>query len=448
MTELVFPKDLYTDVRIEDTYNTTVAYENGILKQNRSRTEVGALIRVFDGERWYYSAISNIKDIQQSIDELARMATPNPAIKEHPIITRMEVNRDQAYTLQVNSCRITERAEKQKLLERYIAVISEYKDIALWNLAYLDKHLTKHIRTSLGTDVLYDKQFMSVFASYTINLSGHAPFSGYFYVLGTAIGDIDHDQEALREKIRKHLAYTEQAVHIEPGVYTCILSPQAAGIFAHESFGHKSEADFMVGDVTMLREWELGKTVGSPMLNIIDVGSEFGSGYTPYDDEGSRARKNYLIKDGKLVGRLHSAMTAADLNESLTGNARALNFEFEPIVRMTTTYIDKGSMTKDELFGGVKLGIFADEIGQGSGMSTFTMAPCTAYMIRDGRLAEPVKISVISGNVMKTLNEIDGLSDTLELLSFPVGGCGKMEQSPLPVGFGGPFVRVNNLTVQ
>ena len=53
-----------------------------------------------------------------------------------------------------------------------------------------------------------------------------------------------------------------------------------------------------------------------------------------------KAKKTYLIKDGILTGRLHSATTAASLNEELTGNARALNFEFEPIVRMTTTYIE------------------------------------------------------------------------------------------------------------
>jgi len=63
-------------------------------------------------------------------------------------------------------------------------------------------------------------------------------------------------------------------------------------------------------------------------------------------------------------------------------------------------------------------------------------------------LDHPLKISVVSGNVFKTLNEIDGVSDTIKLHSFVLGGCGKMEQYPLSVGFGGPYVRVNNLDVQ
>jgi TldD protein len=75
------------------------------------------------------------------------------------------------------------------------------------------------------------------------------------------------------------------------------------------------------------------------------------------------------------------------------------------------------------------------------------MAPSLAYMIRDGKVAEPVKVSVITGEVFKTLAEIDGLTDEVELLSFTLGGCGKMEQFPLPVGFGGPWVRVRTLHV-
>lgn len=204
----------------------------------------------------------------------------------------------------------------------------------------------------------------------------------------------------------------------------------------------------MLGSETMKKEWQLGKKVGTQALTIIDRGDIKGSGFVPFDDEGNRARTNLIIKDGILTGRLHSAFTSTQLEEPVTGNARAMNFEFEPIVRMTTTYIDKGSFTKEELFAGVKEGIYIDNINHGSGMSTFTIAPNTAYYIRDGKIAEPVMVSVVSGNVMETLHHIDGISNEVELLSFVTGGCGKMEQYPLPVGFGGPYIRVNHIQVQ
>lgn len=137
-----------------------------------------------------------------------------------------------------------------------------------------------------------------------------------------------------------------------------------------------------------------------------------------------------------LAGRLHSAETAAELEEELTGNARAINTKYEPIVRMTTTVIEGGDKTPEELITGIKHGYFIKTIKHGSGMSVFTIAPNISYEIVDGKIARPVKISVISGDVFETLGLIDGLSRDVEILCFVSGGCGKMEQYPLPVGFG------------
>jgi TldD protein len=102
----------------------------------------------------------------------------------------------------------------------------------------------------------------------------------------------------------------------------------------------------------------------------------------------------------------------------------------------------------EQLFEGVKEGIYVETIKHGSGLSTFTLAPSRAYMIRNGVKSEPVSISVISGSVFETLQEIDGISDTIELCSFVSGGCGKIEQYPLSVCFGGPHIRVRSLKVQ
>ena len=130
--------------------------------------------------------------------------------------------------------------------------------------------------------------------------------------------------EELEAEIREDIVYNENAVPVEPGEYTCIFSPMVTGVFAHESFGHKSESDFMVGDENMKREWAIGTRVGAELLNIVDTGLEEGSGYVPFDDEGTRAKKTYLIREGILSGRLHSAMTAAALEEQPTGDRKSV----------------------------------------------------------------------------------------------------------------------------
>jgi TldD protein len=188
--------------------------------------------------------------------------------------------------------------------------------------------------------------------------------------------------------------------------------------------------------------------VGSEKLSIIDYGDIPGnSGYTPFDDEGTKSQKTYLIKDGILTGRLHSLSTAFDLNEMPTGNGRAINFEFQPIVRMTNTYIEKGTSTFNSLVSSIDNGYFIKSIKHGSGLSTFTIAPLKAYKIKSGKITEPVKINVITGTIFETLNDIEGLSDELVLKSSLTGGCGKNEQYPLRVSFGGPFVFVKKMNV-
>jgi TldD protein len=199
----------------------------------------------------------------------------------------------------------------------------------------------------------------------------------------------------------------------------------------------------MVGDQQMQAEWEIGKKVASDIVTIIDSGGnpEY-SGYFPIDDEGNPAQVTYLIKNGILSGRLHSTETAKLLGEQVTGNAQAINFEFEPTVRMTNTYFVAGDLTFEELIKPIHNGYFIKSVTHGSGMSTFTMAVNRAYKIENGKITDPVKINVTTGTVFETLHNIDGVGDTLEIQNQVFGGCGKNYQWPLRVSFGGPYLRL------
>lgn len=442
-----FPKDLYTDVRIETVNKTTILVENFQLKQKKIKEEKGAMIRIYDGARWYYSATTDIANLQNEVDNLAKMAKPNPSVYEDPVVKKFETNKETLLKYKDSNVSKVSIKDKENLLNTYVPVVKEFPQIKTSRIYYLDKYTEKHIISSKGTDVKFDAQYCCITVRYTIQ-DGDIPHNGSRDIYKMYFKDLADRQEEVRNEIRKDLEYCKNAVPVKPGVYTCVLSPVVTGVFAHESFGHKSESDFMVGDETMKKEWTLGKVVGAPDLNIVDTGLVPGAGYVPFDDEGTRARKNYIIKNGVLTGRLHSCSTAMALDEELTGNARAVNFQYEPIVRMTTTYIEAGNQTKEELLRGIEEGIYIENLKHGSGMTTFTIAPNRAYMIRNGQIAEPVRVSVITGNVMKTLHEIDGFSSEFELFSFPLGGCGKMEQFPLSVGFGGPYIRVHGINVQ
>ena len=432
-----FRHGFYADVRTEDRSRTTITYKSGALEEMKTRVERRAFIRVYDGKMWYYSSVTDLAHLQKTLDGLYDAATPNADIQNDPVVRRFERNRDTLLSFADSSVRDIPSKDKQALLLSYLPLLSEDSCITMPRGTYLDRNSLFRFRSSLGADITYDYQTCGL--SFACDMTeGEKKFSGHWQKGATRFDELKGLDDEIRAAMAEQTAFMRNSVPVTPGKYPVVLSPEAAGVFAHESFGHKSESDFMLSD----------ETIGSPILSIAECGSVPGCGYVPYDDEGTKARRNYLIKDGKLVGRLHNAQTAAVLDEPTTGNARAIDCTFEPIVRMTTTYIEGGDMDFDELIAPIKKGYFIKTIKHGSGMSTFTIAPSLAYEITDGKLGRPVQISVLTGSVFETLGLIDGLTRDVKLLSFVTGGCGKMEQMGLPVGFGGPYVRVSSMNVQ
>ena len=442
-----FRENFYADVRIEDRSRTVIQYQDGNLQEFKTPVEVRAFLRVYDGKMWYYASVTDVAHVQKTLDRLYDAASPNPDIEKDPIVSKLERNRDRRFIFEDHSVRSIPVEEKQALLQSYLPLLSEDSACAMPIGIYLDRNSVFTFQSSLGADITYDYQTCGLSLRCSM-AEGAKKFSAAWQRGCTRFEELKDLTDEIRASMREQAAFRRESVPVVPGKYPVVLSPEAAGVFAHESFGHKSESDFMLSDKAMREEWQLGKAVGSPILSIAECGEYPGSGYVPYDDEGTKARKNYLIKNGILAGRLHSGQTAAALGENLTGNARAIDCTFEPIVRMTTTYIEPGDQTFEQLIAPIQKGYYIKTISHGSGMSTFTIAPRLAYEIENGHLGKPTQISVITGSVFETLGLIDGLSNELTLLSFVTGGCGKMEQQGLPVGFGGPCVRVSEMNVQ
>jgi TldD protein len=234
---------------------------------------------------------------------------------------------------------------------------------------------------------------------------------------------------------------------VKGNTYTVVIDPILAGLFVHEAFGHLSEADMLYENPDLLEVMSMGKRFGSKELQIFDGAAPQGHrGSYLYDDEGTPATTTQLIRDGVLVGRLHSRETAGKLDEKPTGNARCLNYNYPPIVRMTNTWIERGTTPVADLFEGIKEGVYARNwLGGMTNGEMFTFSAGEAWMIREGKIAEPVRDVTLSGNVFKTLANIEAIGD--DFYWDESGGCGKGGQSGLPVGCGGPSLRVRNVVV-
>lgn len=234
---------------------------------------------------------------------------------------------------------------------------------------------------------------------------------------------------------------------VQGGTYTVVIDPILAGLFVHEAFGHLSEADMLYENPDMLETMSIGRKFGSEELQIFDGAAPTDHrGSYAYDDEGVPATTTQLIADGVLVGRLHSRETAGKLGENVTGNARCLDYHYPPIVRMTNTWIERGKTTVADLFADIPLGVYAKNWQGGmTNGEMFTFTAGEAWMIRDGKVAEPVKDVTLSGNVFETLKDIEAIGN--DFFWDESGGCGKGGQSGLAVGCASPSLRIKNAIV-
>lgn len=441
-----FPKDLFTEVRIETTESSRYRIRNGETEENAKTKATGAMIRVFDGNMWYSSITNDLNTIQDEIDSLASLATPNKNIYDDPVIKNFGSNK--ANLIKYNGkddIRKVSRKEREELIEGYISacVDNSIEEIKSWQALTNSSHITKEYYSSKGAEIKQDRQWCNLSVGFDIVTGGINTYGGKYYVK-FAFDDLKGKENEIIAERDRYIDYAKNAVDVEPGEYTCVLAPVVTALFTHESFGHKSESDFMLSDKTLQEEWVIGKKVGNERVSICDSGNMDNNGYTPYDDEGNEAKETWLIKNGVLTGRLHDSKSASILGEEITGNSRAQGYYSSPMVRMTNTFMEKGTDNPDDIIKGVKDGIYVYNVNYGTGSTTFTMQPNLCYRIRDGKLCEPLRVNVITGSVFEALFDIDATGTDFEL--FDTYTCGKNGQT-VDVSSGGPTIRVKKLSV-
>lgn len=436
----------YTEIRIETDIQSGLLFKGEELDQIGSARSVGGMVRAMVRGGWgiaTFNDLSNLEDrVADAVEcarlvgkETSRLAPVEPAVDQ----TTVELKKD---------FRGISLSEKKKVAEEYNKAMLHYDDnIQSTNVLYKDRFRTIHYGNSEGAYIEDERPYTGVMMQ-AIARSGTNVQQAKESSAGIGGFEIAEGLQEEALTVAKRAVELLSAPPVKGGKYTVVLNPTLAGVFAHEAFGHLSEADFVYENERMKELMVLGKTFGAETLNIIDDGSIPGlSGTHKYDDEGVKTGKSYLIKEGVLVGRLHSRETAAAMDEKPTGNARAMSYEHEPIVRMTNTYIDKGNATFEDMIKDIELGVYAvDSSGGQTEFEMFTFSADYAYMIRNGKIAELVRDVVLTGNVFETLKNINMISDKVEWPKMS-GGCGKGGQSPLPVGIGSPYIRISDVIV-
>ena len=433
----------YVEVRLEERTASTVHYTGKELEDIGTRTGVGGCARALVKGGWGLVSFNDASDIDRYVkmacEQAAMVGRSESRLADVPAVADSTVN------VVDEDPRTVRLAEKERLAASYNEIILGSPNVQTSGVSYRDYHIRETVVTSEGSSVSQETVFcvvgLSAIAREGMNVQRA------FEAVGNLRGfQIVRGLEATCEEVAKRAVDLLSATPVQGGKYTVVCDPKLCGVFVHEAFGHLSESDFLYENPDMLELMALGKRFGGDELTIIDdptLPNEAGS--YRYDSEGTPASKTCLIKDGLLAGHLHSRETAARMEEAPTGNARSIGYSYQPIVRMSNTYLEPRGATFEDLISGVDNGIYA--LGALGGMTDtemFTFSAGEAYAIRGGEVKEKLRDVVLTGNVKETLGNIDGIGNDLK---FHAGGCGKGAQSPLRVSTGGPHIRIRDVVI-
>ena len=230
------------------------------------------------------------------------------------------------------------------------------------------------------------------------------------------------------------------------GKMPVIICNGFGGVIFHEACGHALEAS-SVGIGSSCFTGKLGEQIASSVVSARDnarIEGEWGSYYT--DDEGNESSDLLLIENGILKNYLVDELGSRRMNMPVTGCARREDYTFAPTSRMSNTYIENGSSTPEEIIAATDEGLYCTQMGGGSvdtATGEFNFAVNEAYMIRGGRIAEPVRGATLIGKGPEILMNIDMVGNDLALSA---GVCGASSGS-VPVTVGQPTIRVSSILV-
>ncbi len=435
----------HMEIRINEGRGTGVAYVGKELESIGESSMMGGSVRALVNGGWGFVAFNDIENLSRYVkmacEQAAMVGNKDVSLAETGVVNdvvKTEVDIDPADISLV---------DKHDLCQKYNNIILSSKKVQTSSVRYVDSHSTLYFANLEGSFVICENIFcgVSVMAMAKDGMDVQQAYNSIGDLRG--YNKVEGFEESC-EEVTKRAVDLLSARPVEAGNYTVIADPKLCGVFTHEAFGHLSEADFIYENKKLREIMEIGKRFGPDGLTIVDDGTLEGeAGYNKYDSEGTSTQKTYLIKDGVLANRLHSRETAARMGERPTGNARAISYASEPIVRMTNTYMESRDQTFEEMLAGTEDGIYAKgSLGGQTNTEMFTFSAEEAYRVKDGKLCERVRDVVLTGNVFETLMSIDAIGNDLVLYGG-LGGCGKGGQSPLRVSDGGPHIRIKNVTI-
>lgn len=239
---------------------------------------------------------------------------------------------------------------------------------------------------------------------------------------------------------------------------TLILESSQLALQVHESVGHATELDRILGmerayaGTSFVEVADRGRLqFGSPLVTITaDATTPGALGTFGFDDEGVPAGETTLIQDGLLVGFLTNRECATLLGERSNGTARADSWGSIPLIRMNNVSLQPREGTLDSIVADTPDGLLLLTNKSWSiddRRVNFQFSCEAAYDVHRGERGRLYKNPSYAGRTTDFWGACDAIGGPQDWQVWGVPNCGKGQPSQTArVGHGAATGRFRNIT--
>jgi TldD protein len=442
----------YCDARAEDQEKKSILIENQETEHIKSNNDEGIGVRLIKNGVWCFSSITNprsFEDVEMKV---------NDAIKNSMHYAKFEKKKIDLHPNSKTKTKINYPVLIEPELEELTKIGLECSKI-ISNTSKIIKSIvnpqytinSKYFVNSEGSEITQN------FTDVIIDMTAIAHESGTTQSINITEGgrggleQITNKINSKAEEISSKAVQLINADTVKEEKGTVVMNPDFVSLLTHEILGHPSEADRVLGKEMAWAggAWwkgERGKRIGSKELNVFDDPTIKESlGWYDFDDEGVKTKKTTLVEKGILKNHMQNRETAQMFNTLPTGNMRATNYRFMPLIRMGCTCIGNGSWEVEEMIKEVKHGYLISDMKIPSiDMKRYNWSISCQYAqkIEDGEVTDLLRDVIVMGNAPEFFESIDACGNDFTVR--PITNCGKGDpMQSMIMGNGGPTIRAN-----
>ena len=437
----------YAEIYAENTVNHTISMIASKVDAIKDTVVAGAAVRVYKGLRSVMA--STVDTSEAGLLRCAESAAEalGQGTAEIDIVLKERLFGDiHPIKIAPSSCT---NAEKVAILKEGYFAAKEYDESVVQvsgNLLDIDHNIL--IANTEGT-YAQDRQIRTRMAISAVADKGSGTQTGFFGPgrrMGLETFTELIDPKSVGIKAAKQAVTMAGAGYCPAGVMPVAIENGFGGVIFHEACGHGLEASSVAYGQSVFAG-KLCQQIANPKVTAIDDGTIPNAwGSINIDDEGTPAQRNVLIENGVLKSYMIDKMGGRRMGMASTGSSRRQSYRHTPTSRMTNTYIAAGEDKNEDIIASIEYGLYAASMGGGSVnpvTGEFNFSVNEGYIIRDGKICEPVRGAALVGKGSEVIQNIDMVGTDMEMGQ---GMCGSSSGS-VPTNVGQPLIRVSSITV-